>query len=192
MDISRKTDYALRMLSALVKDPTGVVSVRTAARENGVPYSFARSIQHDLAVAGLVENARGASGGMHLAVDPRETTLLQLVEAVQGPVIIAGCNGANGTGEPCPNIATCHFRPVWCNAEQLLQKFFASVTLYQVVEEGRSPLLEGGFRLAGLEEARAAAQAGEGSAFVAGPGEGESKGDLRPAEAASGGSEGGA
>lgn len=192
MDVSRKTDYALRMLSALVEDPTGVVSVRTAARENGVPYSFARSIQHDLAVAGIVENARGASGGMHLAVDPRETTLLQLVEAVQGPVIIAGCHGASGTGEPCPNIATCHFRPVWCNAERLLQEFFSSVTLYQIVAEGRSPLLEGGFRLASLEEARAAARSGEGDAPVAGSGEGGATDGPGPAGAAGGGSEGGA
>ena len=76
MDISRKTDYALRMLAALVEDPRGVVSVRTAARDNGVPYSFARSIQHDLAVAGIVENTRGANGGMRLSVDPKPTTLL--------------------------------------------------------------------------------------------------------------------
>lgn len=190
MDVSRKTDYALRMLSALVEDPTGVVSVRTAARENGVPYSFARSIQHDLAVAGIVENARGASGGMHLAVDPRETTLLQLVEAVQGPVIIAGCNSANGTERPCPNIATCHFRPVWCNAEQLLQKFFSSVTLYQIVVEGRSPLLDGDFRLASLEEARAAAQAGERNVPSAGPGEGGPEDDSGPVAAAGDGSGG--
>ncbi|MBM6775378.1 RrF2 family transcriptional regulator [Olsenella profusa] len=157
MDVSKKTDYALRMLAALVRDPSGVVSVRTAARENGVPYSFARSIQHDLAVAGIVENARGATGGMRLAVDPRETTLLQLVEAVQGPVIIAGCHGSAGSGEPCPNLATCHFSPVWCNAERLLRSFFSAVTLYQAVVEGRSPLFDGGFRLVGLDEARAAA-----------------------------------
>ena len=38
MDVSKKTDYALRMLAALVRDPSGVVSVRAAARDNGVPY----------------------------------------------------------------------------------------------------------------------------------------------------------
>ena len=72
MEISRKTDYALRMLAALVSDPDGIISVRTAAKENSIPYSFARSIQHDLALAGIVENSRGAAGGMRLAVDPRD------------------------------------------------------------------------------------------------------------------------
>ena len=161
MDISKKTDYALRMLAALVKDPSGVLSVRTAARENGVPYSVARSIQHDLAVAGIVENTRGATGGMRLAVDPRETTLLQLVEAVQGPVVLAGCLDPAGEGEPCPNRPSCHFSPIWCNAERLLRGFFSSVTLYDLVEKGLSPVFDGSFRLVDEAAARVAAQGEE-------------------------------
>ena len=54
MDISRKTDYALRMIADLVRHPGSVVSVRSAAEENGVPYSFARSIQHELVRAGII------------------------------------------------------------------------------------------------------------------------------------------
>ena len=161
MDISKKTDYALRMLAALVKDPSGVLSVRTAARESGVPYSFARSIQHDLAVAGIVENTRGATGGMRLAVDPRETTLLQLVEAVQGPVVLAGCLDPAREGEPCPNRPSCHFSPIWCNAERLLRGFFSSVTLYDLVEKGLSPVFDGSFRLVDEAAARVAAQGEE-------------------------------
>ena len=158
MDISRKTDYALRMLAALVEDPSGIVSVRTAARENGVPYSFARSIQHDLAVAGIVENTRGANGGMRLAVDPRETTLLQVVEALQGPIVVSCCANPAGDGEPCPNRPSCHFTSAWCNAELLLRSFFSAVTLHQLVAEGLSPVFEGTFRLVDEKDARAAAR----------------------------------
>lgn len=157
MDISRKTDYALRMIAALVEDPGGVVSVRTAASESRVPYSFARSIQHDLAVAGLVTNTRGANGGMRLAVDPKETTLLQVVEAVQGSVCFSGCLNADGRGGECPNRAHCHYSPVWCNAEHMLRAFFSKVTLYELIVEKRSPLLRGGFELVPEDEARAAA-----------------------------------
>lgn len=157
MDISRKTDYALRMLAALVEDPSGIVSVRTAARENNVPYSFARSIQHDLALAGIVENTRGANGGMRLAMDPRETTLLRVVEALQGSVALSCCADPAGDGVPCPNRPTCHFSPVWCNAESLLRSFFSSVTLHQLVAEGLSPVFEGTFRLVDEDSARVAA-----------------------------------
>lgn len=157
MDISKKTDYALRMIAALVENPDGVVSVRTAASESGVPYSFARSIQHDLAVAGLVTNTRGANGGMRLAVDPHETTLLQVVEAVQGEICFSGCHNADGCGNPCPNLPHCHYSPVWCNAEHMLRAFFSKVTLYDLIVEGRSPVLRGDFELLPEDEARAAA-----------------------------------
>lgn len=157
MEISRKTDYALRMLAALVKDPSGVVSVRTAAKENDIPYSFARSIQHDLALAGIVENSRGASGGMRLSVDPRETTLLQLVEAVQGPVIVSACATSGAEGGACPRRGFCHFTSVWCNAERLLRQFFSTVTLHELVVERRSPVFEGSFWLVSEDEARSVA-----------------------------------
>lgn len=158
MEISKKTDYALRMLAALVEDPTGVISVRTAARESEVPYSFARSIQHDLARAGIVESTRGALGGMRLSVDPRQTTLLQLIEAVQGPVMVSECVSKAPAGEPCPRRDQCHFSPVWCNAERFLRELFSSVTLYQVVVERRSPLFRGTFELVEDEVARASAE----------------------------------
>ena len=143
MDISKKTDYALRMIAALVENPDGVVSVRTTASESGVPYSFARSIQHDLAVAGLVTNTRGANGGMRLAVDPRETTLLQVVEAIQGPVSIASCDSGQ-PDSPCARKGTCPFSPVWCGANRILRAYLGSVTLYDVVIDGKRPPLPEG------------------------------------------------
>lgn len=157
MEISRKTDYALRMLSELVRSPDCVVSVRTAAQENDIPYSFARSIQHDLTLAGIVESLRGARGGMKLAIDPRETTLLQLVEAVQGPILVSACAYAGEDDGPCPFMPECHFNPVWCSAERMLREFFASVSLYDVVVRSKVPRHTGGFDLVGPDGAAAVA-----------------------------------
>ena len=145
MEISRKTDYALRMLAALVSDPDGIISVRTAAKENNIPYSFARSIQHDLALAGIVENSRGAAGGMRLAV------------AVQGPIIVSGCATALDGTEPCPRRGACRFTSVWCNAERMLRRLFSSVTLHELVVERRSPVFRGTFELVDEGAARDAA-----------------------------------
>ena len=102
MEIARKTDYALRMLATLTTDPAGVVSVREVARANG---------------------------GMRLAVDPREVTLLCLLEAVQGPLDLCGCDAAGADGGPCERRGACGFNPIWCNAEVMLRSFFGSVTL---------------------------------------------------------------
>jgi len=139
VEISKKTDYALRMLMCLVQQPERIVSARTAAEENGVPYSFARAIQHDLATHGIVESIRGARGGMRLAIDPRETPLLDIIEAIQGPVEIASCSLSEGEDGPCPRRDSCPFNPIWCTAERMLRDYLASVSLYDVVMSGLSP-----------------------------------------------------
>ena len=141
MDISRKTDYALRMLAALVGQEDGVVSVRVAADDNDVPYSFARSIQHDLVRAGLVDSVRGSRGGMRMAVDSAKVTLLQVVEAIQGPIDLSSCNTVGPDGGPCQRMSDCPFNPIWCGARKLLVDYFSSVTLEQVVKHEKTPCI---------------------------------------------------
>ena len=125
MDISRKTDYALRMLSMLAKDPGSLLSVRTAAEEVGVPYSFARSIQHGLVQAGIIESLRGVRGGMRLKVDPAQVTIRQIVEAVQGPLIMNDCMTPEGAG-----------------TQALVNSYLDSVTLDDVVNCRRAPAVD--------------------------------------------------
>lgn len=139
MDISRKTDYALRILSMLVKSGDSLLSVRTAAEEVDVPYSFARSIQHGLVQAGIIESLRGVHGGMRMHVDPKEVTLLQVVEAVQGPLVMNDCTAS---GSSCPRMEGCCFHPIFLGAQKLLESYLSSVTLYDVVNCSKNPAVE--------------------------------------------------
>jgi len=139
MDISRKTDYALRMLSMLVKDEGGLLSVRTAADEAGVPYSFARSIQHGLVQAGIIESLRGVHGGMRLKVDPSEITIRQVVEAVQGPLVMNDCTGGSAT---CARRDSCCYHPIWVGTQRLVYSSLDSVTLDDVVNFRRGPAVD--------------------------------------------------
>ncbi len=144
MDVSKKTDYAIRMIAELVEQEGAVVSVRTAAEKRGVPYSFARSIQRDLAHAGIIESARGSRGGMRLLIDPKTTTLRSVVEALQGPIKVTICDHSGPDGGFCPFADDCHFRPVWCEAENILRHYFESMTIDDVVNHHRYPVLSKG------------------------------------------------
>ena len=75
MDITRRCDYACRILRAAYKsgDDVRVRSPRSP-RTRTYPYAFARSIQHDLVKAGLIRTVRGARGGLVLNSDPAETS----------------------------------------------------------------------------------------------------------------------
>ena len=130
MDISRKTDYALRMLAMLAEDPECLLSVRTAAEEVNVPYSFARSIQHGLVQAGIVESLRGVHGGMRLKVSPDDVTIRQVVEAVQGPMVMNDCTAPDGD---CARMGACCYHPLWAGAQALMRDYLDSVSLGDIV-----------------------------------------------------------
>ena len=136
MDISRKTDYALRMLAMLADGENNLLSVRAAAEQVDVPYSFARSIQHGLVQAGIVESLRGVHGGMRLKADPNDVTIRQIVEAVQGPMVMNDCT-ANGA--ECPRMNSCCYHSVWMGAQALMVDYLDSVTLADVVQGTLAP-----------------------------------------------------
>ncbi|MDR0347564.1 MAG: Rrf2 family transcriptional regulator [Coriobacteriales bacterium] len=131
MEISRRTDYAIRLIAALLLNEGAPLSVREAASMQDVPYAFARSIQHDLVHSGILTSVRGAHGGMLLAVDPAELTLYRLIEVVQGPVSVAICTNDKNW---CSRQPRCQFHRVWEGANSLLREYLTSVTIQELIE----------------------------------------------------------
>jgi Rrf2 family protein len=134
VEITRKTDYSIRLIAALIAQDGRPLSVREAADAQGVPYTFARSIQHDLVLSGFLRSLRGANGGMVLAKDPESLTLLELIEAVQGPFSIAVCATSP---DWCGREKDCYFHPVWEGANSIIRDYLSSVTIKQLLEGDR-------------------------------------------------------
>ena len=96
-------------------------------------YAFARSIQHDLVKAGLIRTVRGARGGLVLNSDPADVTMLDVLEAIQGPVSVSLC-----AIDPdyCEKHADCAYNKVWHGADRLLNDHFSQITLRDLFERG--------------------------------------------------------
>lgn len=127
MDITRKSDYAIRMMTALaVAGASCPVSVRELAKQQNVPYAFARSVARELTAAGLVSATRGATGGLCLAQAPEDITLLQIVETMQGRMTIAVC-----TNDPewCVRSGRCSTHGVWVEADAAVRGLLERKTL---------------------------------------------------------------
>ena len=133
MDVTRRCDYACRILQAAYRNGDAYMSVSEIADQQGIPYAFARSIQHDLVKGGLIKTVRGAHGGLILNCDPAEVTLLEVLEAIQGPVSISAC-----VLDPtcCERQAGCDYNKVWQGADRLLNAYFSSITLEELFEQG--------------------------------------------------------
>ena len=132
MQITRQADYALRaMLFLASMEPSQRAATRHIAEQKDIPPSFLAKIISQLSIAGLIHTSRGARGGVTLAREPGEITVLEVVEAIDGPISLNECTlnaGACPFGEKCP------LRPMWCDAqaeliERLRTTTFADVSL---------------------------------------------------------------
>lgn len=153
MDVTRRCDYACRILRAAYKSGDAYVSVSDIAEDEDIPYAFARSIQHDLVKGGLIKTVRGAHGGLALNCDPAEVTLLEVLEAIQGPVSISLC-----VMDPdyCEKQGECAYNKLWQGADRLLNDYFGAITLKDLIEQGAShPVVD-----AALATARSVSHAG--------------------------------
>ena len=118
MQITRQADYALRAMLYLANlEPSQRAATSQIAEEQHIPPSFLAKIISQLSIAGLIHTSRGARGGVSLARTPEEISVLEVVEAIDGPIALNECTHGTSAclfGENCP------LRPLWCETQSEL------------------------------------------------------------------------
>lgn len=134
MKVSRKTDYALRVLFHLVDHwDSGPVSTNELARRNDVPKRFLEHIMLDLKSQGWVESLPGRNGGYILAVPPEQITMGQVVRFFDGIISPIGCVSMSEF-QPCNQAPTCRFRRVFLEVRNLTAEHMDNATLARVAQ----------------------------------------------------------
>ena len=126
MQITRQADYALRAviyLSRLEENEKAATSL--VAEDQEIPPSFLAKIISQLSIAGLIHTSRGARGGVSLAKPADEISVLDVIEAIDGPIFLNECTG-NSTS--CPFLDSCPLRDVWREARTDLVDKLSSAT----------------------------------------------------------------
>jgi Rrf2 family protein len=92
MNINQATDYGFRAVLYLARNSgKKLVEAQTIARGEVVPMRFLLKIMPSLIKAGIVRSQRGVGGGYALARDPQDITLLDVLEAIEGPICLNRC-----------------------------------------------------------------------------------------------------
>ncbi|MDL1910449.1 Rrf2 family transcriptional regulator [Chloroflexi bacterium CFX6] len=132
MQITRQADYAVRAVLHLARAGNTERSATSAiAKEQNIPPSFLAKIISQLSIAGLLHTSRGARGGVTLARDPKDITLLEVVEAIDGPIQLNECVGDSGA---CTFDDNCPIKPIWCDAQEELVRRLKNATFAQLIE----------------------------------------------------------
>ncbi|MEW6064964.1 transcriptional regulator [Desulforamulus profundi] len=113
MRLNQATDYAFRAVLYLSQLPKGqLAEAKVIAEQEKIPIRFLLKILRSMATAGIVESFRGVSGGYALARDPKDITMKDVVEAVEGPLEVNRCLVA-------PEECNKHFT-AWCPLHKAL------------------------------------------------------------------------
>ena len=151
MQITRRADYGVRTMLDMASLEAGAVGLthEVAARQ-GIPLPFLAKIVPALTRAGLLRSQRGAGGGITLARPADQITLLEVVEAIDGPLALNMCVL---WPEDCGRSGTCPVHEIWCDARSLLADRLSRTTIAELAGRGRE-------RVSGRVGERASGRAG--------------------------------
>lgn len=128
MKFSVKTEYGLRALIELASQETRKpICAREIASRQDIPERFLEQQITSLRKAGLVNSQRGADGGCSLARAPEAITVLEVIEALDGPVMNMDC--ISQSGSDCRQSTQCVIQELWLESQVQLRGYLGSVTI---------------------------------------------------------------
>ena len=128
--VTKLTDYASVVLTVLASDPAAVLSASELAERAGLEVPTVAKLLKPLAQAGLVEGFRGANGGYKLARDAADISLVEIVEAMEGPLGMTECSVHAGQ---CGIEDSCGVRANWRRINDVVADALRGVSLAQML-----------------------------------------------------------
>lgn len=135
--LSTTAEYALRIMISLAEADDEPRTSEQLAEATKVPADYAVKILQWLGRAGLVHGRRGRGGGFRLECDPRETTLLDVVNVVDPLERIAECP----LGREAHRGRLCPLHSRLDEVIALLQESLDEMTIQSVVDGQAGPAL---------------------------------------------------
>jgi Rrf2 family protein len=128
MRLTHLADYAVVMMTAAARrEPCARLTATELSEDTGVPLPTAQKLMQKLAAHGLLIGQRGAGGGYALARPVTEISLADIVEAVEGPIVMTMC--ADGVNHECLLDAHCRVKPHMGVVGDTIRGALASVSL---------------------------------------------------------------
>jgi Rrf2 family protein len=119
------------MLDVAAQSSSEIGRARTheIAQRQDIPPALLAKLVPLLVRAGLLDSQRGARGGLFLARPASEISMLEVVEAVEGPIALNRCTA---TPAQCDKVSRCAIHPVWQKAQDYLVDLLNSTSLAEL------------------------------------------------------------
>ena len=134
MRITLESDYALRIISALAAHEE-IVDAKTLANETSVTLNFTLKILHKLVKCDFVKSYKGVNGGYRLLLPPDKITLKQVIEKIDGPIVIARCLESAETCSLNQDKTACIYHHIFDTISIDVAKKLAGITIADVLNK---------------------------------------------------------
>ncbi len=130
MKLSPAAELAIKGTMVLAEHYGGPpVTLSTVCSSRKLPHQYMAKIFASLAKAGIVTPVRGKHGGYTLARPPENVTALEVIEAIEGPLVLNLCQH----NPPKCDDFLCALRPVWSELQDTVRRRLAGLTLADCV-----------------------------------------------------------
>ncbi|WP_133500253.1 SUF system Fe-S cluster assembly regulator [Cognatilysobacter terrigena] len=129
--VTKLTDYATVVLTVLAASRGDVLSATEIAERAGLEATTVSKVLKPLAQAALVEGFRGAHGGYRLARPARDVSLIEVIEAMEGPLAVTECSVHEGQ---CGIESSCGLRRNWRRINDVIAQSLRGITLQDMLE----------------------------------------------------------
>ena len=130
--LTNEGEYAVRLMVYLAgRDKEQLISAREIADNQNIPERFLRTIVSQFAKLGFINSFQGNGGGVRLAEDAENKTLLEVIEAVEGPIYLNVCMQG---GVACQFSNQCAVHLVWHEAQEAIQNILGRKTLKELAQ----------------------------------------------------------
>ena len=132
--LSTKGRYGTRLMLNLAQHYDAkkqAIVLKNISEEEEISIRYLEQIIIPLKIHKLVKSVRGAGGGYSLARNPFEIKLIDIIEALEGPICLVDCVEDN---DFCNRIPLCATHEIWKKATLMLRNYFAQTTLQDLIK----------------------------------------------------------
>ncbi|MCA9461228.1 MAG: Rrf2 family transcriptional regulator [Nitrospira sp.] len=149
LKLSKKADYALMALQYMASVQYGddvsdveairVVNTKEIAEEHHIPLELLAKVLQALAKHDMIESQNGPKGGYLLAREPRDISIAQVLEAIEGPLGIIDCYHDKEDPTPCEQMQHCNIRTPLLKVQESIYQLLNNMSIEDMSVD--SPLI---------------------------------------------------
>lgn len=136
LKLTKKADYGLISLKHLALRPArGASSAKEMAEAYRIPLPILSKVLQKLVKEGFLASEQGTNGGYRLARDPAEITALDVIRAIDGPIILTACFTDHGE---CDLSNNCTVREPLRKVHEGILRLLDSITILDLTDESEA------------------------------------------------------